>query len=273
MDHEIVIQPGGGYRGYWRDLWDYRELFAFLAWRDISVRYRQTVIGIAWSVIQPVLTMIVFTVVFGRVAGLPSGGVPYPLLVFSALLPWQFFANGLTLASGSLIGNANMISKIYFPRLALPTATILVCLVDFLIAFVVLLVLMVFYGVLPTWRFVFLPALTILAGATALGAGLWFAALNVRYRDFRYLVPFVVQFGLFISPVGFSSSLVPADLQLLYSLNPMVGVIDGFRWAILGQDVPLNFPGFTLSVVIVLVVLGLGLRYFRSTERSFADVI
>jgi lipopolysaccharide transport system permease protein len=273
MDHEIVIQPRGGYRRYWRDMWDYRELFAFLAWRDISVRYRQTVIGVAWSVIQPVLTMIVFTVVFGRVAGLPSGGAPYPLLVFSALLPWQFFANGLTLASGSLIGNANMIAKIYFPRLALPTASIIVCFVDFLIAFVVLLFLMAFYGVWPTWRFLALPPLTILAAAVALGSGLWFAALNVRYRDFRYLVPFVVQFGLFISPVGFSSAVVPEEYRLLYSLNPMVGVIDGFRWAILGQDVAFNLPGFVLSIVITAGILVLGLRYFRSTERTFADVI
>ncbi len=273
MDHEIVIQPRGGYRRYWRDMWDYRELFAFLAWRDISVRYRQTVIGVAWSVIQPVLTMIVFTVVFGRVAGLPSGGAPYPLLVFSALLPWQFFANGLTLASGSLIGNANMISKIYFPRLALPAASIIVCFVDFLIAFVVLLFLMAFYGVWPTWRFLALPPLTILAAAVALGSGLWFAALNVRYRDFRYLVPFVVQFGLFISPVGFSSAVVPEEYRLLYSLNPMVGVIDGFRWAILGQDVAFNLPGFVLSIVITAGILVLGLRYFRSTERTFADVI
>jgi lipopolysaccharide transport system permease protein len=273
IDYDIVIEPGRGFRHYWRDLWEYRELFAFLAWRDISVRYRQTVVGVAWSVIQPVMTMIVFTVVFGRVANLPSGGAPYPLLVFSALLPWQFFATGLTLASGSLIGNANMISKIYFPRLALPTSAIIVCFVDLLIAFGVLLVLMFAYGVWPTWRFVALVPLSVLAAATALGAGLWFAALNVRYRDFRYVVPFLVQFGLFVSPVGFSSSIVPADLRVVYSLNPMVGVIDGFRWAILGQDAGFNVPGFVLSVALVATILALGVRYFRATERSFADVI
>jgi lipopolysaccharide transport system permease protein len=273
MNREIVIEPRTSYRHYWRELWDYRELVAFLAWRDISVRYRQTVIGIAWSVIQPVLTMIVFTVVFGRIAQLPSNGVPYPLLVLSGLLPWQFFSNGLTQASGSLIQNANMISKIYFPRLALPTSSIIVCFVDLLIAFGVLVVMMIFYQMLPSLRFLALIPLTILAASTALGAGLWFAALNVRYRDFRYLVPFVIQFGTFISPVGFSTSIVPSDLLLIYSLNPMVGVIDGFRWAILGQDAPIYLPGFVLSIVITVILLFSGVRYFRSTERTFADVI
>lgn len=273
MDREIVIEPGSGYSHYWRDLWDYRELFAFLAWRDISVRYRQTVLGVSWSVIQPVLTMIVFTVVFGRIAKLPSDGAPYPLLVFAAVLPWQFFANGLTACGGSLINNTTMISKIYFPRLALPTSAIIVCFVDLLISFGVLLILMVVYQVWPTWRFIVLLPLGVLAASAALGAGLWFAALNVRYRDFRYVVPFVVQLGTFVSPVGFSSGNVPDDLRLIYSLNPMVGVIDGFRWAILGEGVGLYLPGFVLSVLIVGLILGLGLRYFRATERSFADVI
>jgi len=273
MKREIVLEPGKGYRHYWRDMWDYRELFAFLAWRDISVRYRQTVIGVAWSLIQPLLTMIVFTIVFGRLANLPSGGAPYPILVFAALLPWQFFSNGLTACSNSLIQNANMISKIYFPRIALPASSIIVSFVDLLLAFVVLLVMMVIYGVWPTWRFIALVPLTGLAGAIALGSGLWFAALNVRYRDFRYLVPFVLQFGLFVSPVGFSSSIVPAEFKLIYSLNPLVGVIDGFRWAILGQDAQLYLPGFLLSCALVTVILLTGVRYFRATERSFADVI
>jgi len=273
VSREIIVEANRSYRDYWRELWDYRELFAFLAWRDISVRYRQTAIGITWSVLQPVLTMVVFTVVFGRIAQLPSNGVPYPLLVLAGLLPWQFFSNGLTQASGSLISNANMISKIYFPRLALPTSSVIVCFVDLLISFVVLIVLMIAYQVLPTWRFIALIPLTLLAAATALGPGLWFAALNVRYRDFRYLVPFVVQFGTFISPVGFSTSIVPSDLQLVYSLNPLVGVIDGFRWAILGQDAPLYIPGFLLSIVITAILLASGIRYFRATERTFADVI
>jgi len=273
MDRELVIEAGAGYKRYWRDVWEYRELFAFLAWRDISVRYRQTVLGVAWSVIQPVLTMIVFTVVFGRIANLSSGGAPYPLLVFAALLPWQFFANGLTACSGSLISNANMITKIYFPRLALPASAIIVCFVDLLIAGGVLMILMVMYQVWPTPRFILLIPLTLLAAAAALGPGLWFAALNVRYRDFRYVVPFIVQLGTFASPVGFSSAVVPNDLRLLYSLNPMVGVIDGFRWAILGQDTAFYAPGFLLSVVIVCAILGSGVRYFRATERSFADII
>jgi homopolymeric O-antigen transport system permease protein len=273
MTREIVIEPGRGYRHYWRDLWEYRELFAFLAWRDISVRYRQTVIGVAWSLIRPILTMIVFTIVFGGLAKLPAGGVPYPLLVFSALLPWQFFSNALTECSGSLVANANMIQKIYFPRLALPTSSIIVCFVDLFLAFLVLLALMVFYQFWPTWRFIALVPLTAFAAAAALGAGLWFAALNVRYRDFRYIVPFIVQFGLFISPVGFSSDIVPEDLRLVYSLNPMVGVIDGFRWAILGSDSPIYLPGFILSLILTAIILATGLAYFRSTERSFADVI
>jgi lipopolysaccharide transport system permease protein len=273
VKHEIVIEPRAPFRDYWRELWDYRELFAFLAWRDISVRYRQTLIGIGWSVLRPVITMAVFTLVFGRLAGLPSGGAPYPILVFAALIPWQFFANALTDSSTSLVENREMISKIYFPRLALPSSSIVVSMVDLLIALAVLVVLMLVYQVLPTWRFLALPPLALLAAAFALGAGLWFSALNVRYRDFRYLVPFIIQFGLFLSPVGFSSAVVPEDLRLLYSLNPMVGVIDGFRWAILGQDAPLYVPGFILSIIIVALLLASGLRYFRATERSFADVI
>jgi lipopolysaccharide transport system permease protein len=270
---EIVIEPGRGIRHYWRDLWRYRELFYFLAWRDLSVRYKQTVIGVAWSVIQPVLTMIVFTVVFGRLANLPSNGAPYSVLVFAALLPWQFFANGLSHSSVSLIDNAQMISKVYFPRLALPGAAVIVAVADFGIAFCVLLVLMLVTGVIPTVRMLAIPFLLVLAGLAALGAGVWISALNVRYRDFRYIVPFMISLGLYASPVGFSSSIVPPEWQFVYSLNPMVGVIDGFRWAILPGDSPVYLPGMAISVVLVAVLLFGGLWYFRRTERTMADVI
>lgn len=270
---EVTIEAGQGLRGYWADLWRYRELFYFLAWRDLAVRYKQTLIGVVWSVVQPVSTMIVFTIVFGRLAGLPSNGDPYAVLVFAGLLPWQFFSNSLLGASASLISNASMISKIYFPRLALPVAAEIVVFADLLISFVILLILMVLLGVPLTPKMLTLPAFVLLAAAAALGAGVWTGALNVRYRDFRYVVPFAVQLGLYISPVGFSSSVVPQQWQLLYSLNPMVGVIDGFRWAILPSSPPIYLPGLALSVVIVTVVLGTGLRYFRSTERTFADVI
>jgi lipopolysaccharide transport system permease protein len=269
---ELVIEPGQGFRHYWRDLWAYRELFFFLAWRDVAVRYKQTAIGVAWSVIRPVLTMVVFTVVFGGLAGLPSDGVPYPILVFSALLPWQFFATALSESSGSLIANQQMITKVYFPRLAIPTSAVVVSFVDFLISFVILLLMMLFYQFPPTPRMLTLPLFILLAWAAAMGGGLWFASLNVKYRDFRYIVPFVVQFGLYISPVGFTSDIVPEQWRFLYSLNPMVGVIDGFRWAILGNT-ELYLPGFVLSVVLTIVLLISGLRYFRHTERTFADVI
>ena len=271
--HETVIEPHMGFKHYWRDLWRYRELFVFLAWRDIAVRYKQTAIGVSWSVIRPLLTMIVFTVVFGRLANLPSNGAPYALMVFSAMLPWQFFANALTESSNSLVSNTNLISKVYFPRLAIPVSTVGVSFVDFLISFVILIVLMLLYQYPPTWRMLTLPLFMALAMSLTLGSGLWTAALNVKYRDFRYIVPFIVQLGLYVSPVGFSSSVVPEQWRLLYSLNPMVGVIDGFRWAILGGDFPIYMPGFLLSVGLVIVLLIGGLRYFRNTERGFADVI
>lgn len=270
---EIIIRPGKGMRHYWRELWLYRELFYFLAWRDVAVRYKQTVIGVAWSVIRPVLTMIVFSFVFGRLAGLPSGEAPYPIMVYAALLPWQLFASSLTESSNSLISNAQMISKVYFPRLAIPTSAVVVSFVDFLISFVVLLVLMVGFQYWPTWRMVTLPLFTLLALTLALGGGLWMASLNVKYRDFRYIVPFMVQFGMYLSPVGYSSDIVPENLRFLYSLNPMVGVIDGFRWAILGGDLALYWPGFIMSIVITILIFVTGLRYFRRTERTFADVI
>jgi lipopolysaccharide transport system permease protein len=270
---DLVIEPGKGIKQYWRDMWQYRSLFYFLAWRDILVRYKQTVIGIAWSVIRPFLTMVVLTVIFGKLARFPSEGTPYPILVFAAMLPWQMFANALSESSNSLIVNANMLSKVYFPRLIVPTSAVIVSLVDFVISFALLGILMVWYQFVPGWRVVTLPFFVLLALFAALGSGIWLAALNVKYRDFRYIVPFMVQFGLYISPVGFSSSVVPGRWRLLYSLNPMVGVIDGFRWAILGGDVQLYMPGFLLSVGLSLLIFGFGLAYFRRTERTFADVI
>jgi lipopolysaccharide transport system permease protein len=270
---ELIIEAGRTEGQYWRDIWHYRELFYLLAWRDILVRYKQTVIGIAWSLIRPLLTMVVFTVIFGKLAKLPSEGVPYPVLVFAALLPWQFFANSFSESSNSLISNANLLSKIYFPRIILPTSTVIVSLVDFFISFVFLVALMVWYQFLPDWRVITLPFFLILASLAAFGFGLWIAALNVKYRDFRYIVPFFIQFGLYISPVGFSSSVIPGNWRLLYSINPMVGVIDGFRWALLGQNIQLYWPGFLLSIGLTLLIFISGLRYFRATERTFADVI
>jgi lipopolysaccharide transport system permease protein len=273
LREELVIESRQGVGHYWRDLWAYRELFYFLAWRDVAVRYKQTVLGVAWTILRPVLTMIVFTVIFGSLADLPSDGVPYPILVYSAMLPWQFFASSLTESSNSLIANAQMISKIYFPRLALPTSAVVVSFVDFGISFLVLVALMLGYQYAPTWRLATLPLFILLAFGAAMGAGLWFSSLNVRYRDFRYIVPFVVQLGLYVSPVGFSSSVVPEEWRLWYSLNPMVGVIDGFRWAILRGEATLYWPGLVLSVVLVAVIFWGGLAYFRRTERTFADVI
>lgn len=270
---ELVIEAGRTERQYWRDLWRYRELFYFLSWRDILVRYKQTAIGIAWALIRPFLTMVVFTVVFGNIAKLPSEGVPYPILVFAAMLPWQFFANSLSESSNSLITNANLISKVYFPRLIVPTSAVIVSFVDFMISGMILLGLMAWYNFVPSWRILTLPLFILVAFAAAMGAGLWLASLNVQYRDFRYIVPFIVQFGLYVSPVGFSSSVIPEKWRLLYSLNPMVGVIDGFRWAILGGESRLYWPGFTLSVGLVVLLLISGIGYFRKMERTFADVI
>lgn len=269
----LIIEAGRAERHYWRDLWRYRELFFFLAWRDILVRYKQTAIGLAWALLRPFLTMLVFTLVFSKLAKLPSEGVPYPILVFAALLPWQFFSNAFTEAGNSLITNANMLSKVYFPRLVVPASAVIVSFVDFLISGIILVALMLWYGFMPEWRMMTLPLFILIAFAAAMGAGLWIAALNVKYRDFRYIIPFVVQFGLYVSPVGFSSTIVPEKWRLLYSLNPMVGVIDGFRWAILGGNRPLYWPGFALSLGLVTVILITGIFYFRKTERRFADLI
>jgi lipopolysaccharide transport system permease protein len=270
---ELVIEAGRTEPHYWKDLWRYRELFYFLAWRDILVRYKQTAIGIAWALIRPLLTTVVFVFVFGKLAKLPSDGVPYPILVLAALLPWQFFANAFAEAGSSLISNANMISKVYFPRLVVPASAVIVGLVDVLISCVLLAGLMLWYDVAPDWRIVTLPLFLAVAVVAAMGAGLWIAALNVQYRDFRYIIPFVVQFGLYVSPVGFSSAIVPDQWRLLYSLNPMVGVIDGFRWAILGGENRLYWPGISLSLALVLLIAITGVLYFRKMEKSFADVI
>lgn len=270
---ELTIEAGRAKTQYWKDLWNYRELFYFLAWRDILVRYKQTAIGLAWVLIRPFLTMVVFTIVFGNLAKLPSPDAPYPILVFSAMLPWQFFASSLSECSNSLIANSNLISKVYFPRLIVPTSSVIVSFVDFLVSGMILLGLMAWYNFVPDWRIITLPLFILIAFLAAMGTGLWLAALNVEYRDFRYIVPFIVQFGLYISPVGFSSSIVPEQWRLIYSLNPMVGVIDGFRWAILGGKTAIYLPGFVLSLGLVILVFLSGIWYFRRMERTFADVI
>jgi lipopolysaccharide transport system permease protein len=270
---KLIIEAGRTERHYWMDLWRYRELFFFLAWRDILVRYKQTAIGIIWALLRPLLTMVVFTVIFGKLAKLPSSGVPYPIMVFAAMLPWQFFTNALTESSNSLVGNANLISKVYFPRLIIPTSSVITSFIDFLISSAILVGLMIWYRFSPDWRITTLPLFVAIAFAAAMGCGLWLTALNVKFRDFRYIVPFIVQFGLYVSPVGFSSSIVPEKWRLLYSLNPMVGVIDGFRWAILGGKSTIYLPGFVLSLAVVAVSLITGIWYFRKTEKTFADVI
>jgi lipopolysaccharide transport system permease protein len=270
----LIIEPGVTERHYWRELWRYRELFIVLAWRDISVRYKQTVIGLAWALIQPLATLVVFTIIFGSIAKLPSeGSAPYALMVFAGLLPWQLFASSLTGASGSLVGNANLISKVYFPRLIVPVATVAVSFVDFLISLVILAGLMAWYQFLPGWEVLTLPFFLLMAFLASLGPGLWLTALNVKYRDFRYVIPFVVQFGLYVSPVGFSSAAIPDEWRLWYSLNPLVGVVDGFRWAILGGQSQLFLPGFALSWAAIAAFLWLGIRRFRKMEKSFADLI
>jgi lipopolysaccharide transport system permease protein len=272
--NELIIEPGRTERNYWRDLWRYRELFYFLAWRDILVRYKQTAIGIAWALIRPFLTMLIFTFVFSKVAKLSApGSTPYPLMVFAAMLPWQFFSTALSEASNSLTNNSNLISKVYFPRLVIPAGSIITSFVDFLITLALMAALMVWYGFWPDARVFTLPLFMALAFATALGAGLWLCALSVEYRDFRYVVPFIVQFGLYVSPVGFSSSIVPEKWRSVYSLNPLVGIIDGFRWALLRGQAELNVQAIVASVIVVGLLLSSGIWYFRRTEKTFADVI
>lgn len=270
----LILEPGRTERNYWRDLLRYRELFYILAWRDIAVRYKQTVIGVAWAVIRPFLTMLIFTVIFDRVAKLPTEGTaPYALLVLAGMLPWTLFSTALGEASNSLVTNANLISKVYFPRLIVPTAAVITAFVDFLISLVLLVGVMAFYQFLPGWQILFLPVFVLLALLASLGPGLYVTALNVKYRDFRYIIPFIVQFGLYVSPVGFSSNVIPEKWRLLYSLNPIVGVIDGFRWCLLGGQSTIDWPSFSTSTGVVVVLLWFGVRKFRSMERSFADIV
>jgi len=269
---DLIIKPGLAEKNYWRDLWRYRELFYILSWRDIKVRYKQTVIGAAWSVIRPVLTTIVFTIIFSRVAKLENpGAAPYALMVFTGMLPWQFFSNALTESSTSLLGNSNLITKVYFPRMIIPASAVITSLVDFAISFVLLIIMMVWFQFVPPVQMILLPLFILLAFLCAFGVGLYLTAVNVKYRDFRYILPFIVQFGLYITPVGFSSSLVDDKWRLYFALNPMVGVIDGFRWAILGD--PFYWDSLLISVAVTIVFLLLGISYFRRLEKKFADNI
>jgi lipopolysaccharide transport system permease protein len=270
----IIIEAGRSERHYWLDIWRYRELFQVLAWRDLSVRYKQTVVGVLWAFIRPFLTMLIFTIIFGRIAKLPTdGNVPYALMVFAGILPWTFFSSGLGEASNSLINNVNLISKVYFPRLIVPMATVVVAFVDFLISFCIMVLLMLWFQFWPDWRIVVLPVFVVMTVVASAGPALWVAALNVKYRDFRYIVPFVVQFGLYVSPIGFSSSVVPPQWRMLYSLNPMVAIIDGFRWCLLGGQGELFVPGLLAAVCVIGFFLWFGLRQFRKTEKGFADLI
>lgn len=270
---DTLIEQGRTEKNYWKDLWRFRELFYILSWRDIKVRYKQTVIGAAWAIIRPVLTMVVFTFVFGKVAKLPSeGNAPYALMVFAGLLPWQFFASSLSEASNSLIGNTTLITKVYFPRMIIPASAVITSFVDFAISFGLLVVIMIGYRFVPSWHIVFLPLFLMLAFTASFGVSLYLTALNVKYRDFRYIIPFIVQFGLYISPVGFSSSIVPEQWKFLYACNPMVSVIDGFRWCILGEA-HLQWETLLISVAVITLFLFVGVYYFRKTEKSFADNI
>jgi lipopolysaccharide transport system permease protein len=270
---QLVIESGRIERQYWRDLWRYRELFFFFTWRDLLVRYKQTVVGVSWSLIRPLLTMVVLTIVFGKLGKMPAGKVPYPLLVFCGMLPWQFFAAAITECGNSLVTNSNMISKVYFPRLVITVSSVMTTLVDFLISAIFLVVLMIYFHYAPHATLLLLPLYVALMVAVSFGVGLWIASLMVQYRDFRFIVPFVVQFGLYISPVGFQTGVIPMRFRLLYSLNPMVGIIDGFRWCILGPESRIYWPGLVIAVAEVVVFVASGIWYFRRTERIFADVI
>lgn len=273
---ELIIEPGRSEKNYWKDLWHYRELFYILSWRDIKVRYKQTVVGAAWGVIRPLLTMVIFTFVFGKLGKLESNSsIPYPILVFAGLLPWQFFSSSLSEASNSLIGNSNLITKVYFPRVIIPASSIIVNLVDLGITFLLLILVMAVFKYLPPLQIVILPVFVILAFLISFGTGLYVTALNVKYRDFRYIIPFIVQLGIYVTPVGYSSSVIAERFsekgRFIYSINPMVGVVDGFRWCIAGE--PLYVPGFLLSIGMTIFFLFVGVRYFRKTEKSFADNI
>ncbi len=270
----LVLERGRADRRYWLDLWTYRELFAILAWRDVAVRYKQTVVGVAWAALRPFLTMVIMTVVFHVVAKVKAPpGAPYAILVFAGLLPWTLFSTILSEASGSLVANANLVGKVYFPRIIIPASTALVALVDFAVALAILVAMMVWYRFVPSWRLLLIPGFVVLGVLASLGPALFVTALNVKYRDFRYIIPFIIQFGLYLAPVGYSSSVIPAAWRFWYSLNPVVGVIDGFRWCVLGGSSPLYLPGFFGSLAVVALLLVLGVAYFRRTERTFADLI
>ena len=278
MKYELVLEDGARSRHYWRDLWRYRELFFTLAWRDIAVRYKQTVVGVAWAVLQPLFTMLVMTIVFGRVANLRSeGNAPYALLVFAAMLPWQFFSTAVSTASQSLVANSGLISKVYFPRMIIPAGAVVTSFIDFLIGLVILAAILIWYRFVPDWHIITLPLFVVLAFFASTGLGLFFTALNVKYRDFRYVIPFMIQFGLYISPVGYSSSIIREKfgdtVAQIYALNPMVGVIEGFRWAILGGQSALDVQSLVISTVVVIASMMLGVWYFRKTEKRFADII
>lgn len=269
---DLILKAGSSEKNYWKDLWRFRELFYILSWRDIKVRYKQTVLGAAWSIIRPLLTTIVFTIVFNKIAKLQNpGNAPYALMVFVGMLPWQFFSNALSESSNSLIGNANLITKVYFPRMIIPASSVITSLVDFAISFVILIAMIFWYQFVPSWHIVFLPVFILIAFFCAFGVGLYLTAVNVKYRDFRYIIPFIIQFGLYITPVGFSSTVIGEKWKFLYSLNPMVGVIDGFRWCILGDDMSLS--SLMISLTTTLLFLILGLFYFRKMEKTFADNI
>jgi lipopolysaccharide transport system permease protein len=270
---QLVVEAGHTERQYWKDLWRYRELFFFLAWRDLLVRYKQTVVGVSWSLIRPLLTMIILTVVFGKLGKMPSGGSPYPLLVLCGMLPWQFFSSAISDSGNSLVTNSSLVAKIYFPRLILVASSVITSFVDFLVSFAFLLGLMVWYRFIPSAEVFVLPLFAVLAFCVSLGAGFWISALMVKYRDFRFIVPFIVQFGLYLSPVGFQTSVVPVRYRMLYSLNPMVGIIDGFRWSLLGAQNKLDLPALGISIIEVAALLISGVLYFRKTELTFADVI
>jgi lipopolysaccharide transport system permease protein len=269
---EIIIAPGKAELNYWNDLWRFRELFYILSWRDIKVRYKQTVIGAAWSIIRPLLTSIILTIIFSKIAKLPVPGVaPYALMVYVGMLPWQFFSNAISEASGSLIGNANLISKVYFPRMIIPASSVITGLVDFGISFLLLLAMFIWYRFLPPFQILLLPIFIIIAFFCAFGIGLYLTSVNVKYRDFRYIIPFIVQFGLYITPIGFSSTVIEIKYSFWFGLNPMVGVIDGFRWCLLGE--PFQPISFIQAIVITISFLWLGVAYFRKMERTFADNI
>jgi lipopolysaccharide transport system permease protein len=277
-EFDLTLEAGRTEKHYWGDIWRYRELFFILAKRDISIRYKQTVIGAAWALIQPIVTMTIMTIIFSKVAGLHSeGSAPYPIMVFAAMLPWMFFSSALSTACQSMVGNANLISKVYFPRLIIPASTIVTAFADFVIQFFILVVLMVWYRFAPSWHILALPLFIIMGFLVVLGPGLFLTAVNVKYRDFRYVIPFLIQIGLYISPVGFSSTVIRTKfgetLYFLYYLNPMAGVIGGYRWAILGNNAPLDLIGMCISMSVTIAMLVLGIWYFRKTEKTLSDII